>query len=434
MIKRSRIADSRGDTIVEVLIVLAILAFALTVAYSTAGRGLSQSRNAQEHSQALGIATSQIELLRAASAKQVDVFKSQPFCLNGPTPVTGFPATYTVPTSAKADTLDNSVYPASCQSGDYYTSVVYVPDTTNPSNSYFIVRVRWDGINAIGRQQESINYRLFQLTAAVPTQTEVTGAEPELKVVVNRVDPINGNTPSCSDTGYSAKSGVLVSLSGVPTSPKATDSSSSVLFNATNDGLVQGASYTASMLVPLGYTAPCPPSPVSATTKPTAGATVSFKIIPQCTTITKLYSNDPIYGSPPPIYNTYVTGGDPIYSPVMYYRSNTQAPAAIGASFDGGVNYRHLAWNKTTSPYSTQPSEFYVAPYFLTLFSTVYSAQGPYYQVWEAVPYVVIVGYTPIVVHNDIIGYGPAPIIGYTPVYHKYGDCTDSPEVDQGPA
>lgn len=45
--------NQRGDTIIEVLIVLAILSFAFSVSLATASKSLKQSRSAEEHSRAL---------------------------------------------------------------------------------------------------------------------------------------------------------------------------------------------------------------------------------------------------------------------------------------------------------------------------------------------------------------------------------------------
>ncbi|HXE10132.1 MAG TPA: hypothetical protein VN554_01775, partial [Verrucomicrobiae bacterium] len=57
---RPKKLDATGDTIIEVLIVLAVLGLSLSISYATANKGLQQSRNAQEHSAALGIIDSQV--------------------------------------------------------------------------------------------------------------------------------------------------------------------------------------------------------------------------------------------------------------------------------------------------------------------------------------------------------------------------------------
>src|SRR5579884_937422 len=56
--------NSRGDTIVEVMIVLAILGLAISIAYSTANRSLMEARQAQENSYAAEQVLKQIEAIR----------------------------------------------------------------------------------------------------------------------------------------------------------------------------------------------------------------------------------------------------------------------------------------------------------------------------------------------------------------------------------
>ncbi len=61
------INNSYGDTIVEVLISITVLSLILTGAYVTSNQSLRQIRSAQEKIQALGIAQTQVENLRAQS-------------------------------------------------------------------------------------------------------------------------------------------------------------------------------------------------------------------------------------------------------------------------------------------------------------------------------------------------------------------------------
>lgn len=57
-----------GDTIVEVMVVLAVLGFAIGISYATANRSLLNARQAQENSQAAALVQSQVEALRAMAA------------------------------------------------------------------------------------------------------------------------------------------------------------------------------------------------------------------------------------------------------------------------------------------------------------------------------------------------------------------------------
>ena len=55
--------NKSGDTIVEVLVSLAILSLAFAISYSTASKALIVSQNSQEHSTALGYLDQQMEML-----------------------------------------------------------------------------------------------------------------------------------------------------------------------------------------------------------------------------------------------------------------------------------------------------------------------------------------------------------------------------------
>jgi type II secretory pathway pseudopilin PulG len=166
MIKSLKKLNNTGDTIVEVLIVLAVLGLAMSISYATANRGLQKSRNAQEHSQALGIINSQIELLRSAFAKQVGgAIETQggsgPFCLStSGTNVTITPLANSGPNQFNEnlanDRLDNTTtYPGPCiQNTLYDISIV------GRGNGVYDFRVRWEGLGNLGRQQEELTYKI----------------------------------------------------------------------------------------------------------------------------------------------------------------------------------------------------------------------------------------------------------------------------------
>lgn len=59
----------RGDTIVEVMVVLTILGLALSISYATANRSLLNTRQAQEHAEATALAQAQLEKLRTYVSK-----------------------------------------------------------------------------------------------------------------------------------------------------------------------------------------------------------------------------------------------------------------------------------------------------------------------------------------------------------------------------
>lgn len=61
---RLRWAKQRGDTIVEVMLAMAVVGMVLGVAYGITNRSVQVGRSAQERSEALKIAETQIELLK----------------------------------------------------------------------------------------------------------------------------------------------------------------------------------------------------------------------------------------------------------------------------------------------------------------------------------------------------------------------------------
>ena len=63
--------NQRGDTIVEVLLAVGIVGLIIAGAYVTANRSTNAERDAQEHSQALTLAQTQIESLHAQSSSNL---------------------------------------------------------------------------------------------------------------------------------------------------------------------------------------------------------------------------------------------------------------------------------------------------------------------------------------------------------------------------
>ena len=81
----SKIKNSRGDTIVEVMISMSILAIILGVAYATSTRSLQSGLDSQYRDQALTYAQQQLELIKNADNSQGSAgsYKvAQPFCIN----------------------------------------------------------------------------------------------------------------------------------------------------------------------------------------------------------------------------------------------------------------------------------------------------------------------------------------------------------------
>lgn len=144
----------RGDTIVEVLICIAIVSLILTGAYVTTQRSSVGVRNSQEHAEALKLVQSQLEQVRANVASGAgDVFSSPtPFCMidTGPISATAMPnAAKCVQNSGGAPTTGQPAYRLS------------IARTVSGSGSLFTITAKWDSITGHGQAQESMVYRLY---------------------------------------------------------------------------------------------------------------------------------------------------------------------------------------------------------------------------------------------------------------------------------
>lgn len=78
-------SESRGDTIVEVILATALIAAATGLAYSTSNHNLSNGVSAGQRSQALSLAQAQIERIKNAyttGSSSLDNYKiDRPFCI-----------------------------------------------------------------------------------------------------------------------------------------------------------------------------------------------------------------------------------------------------------------------------------------------------------------------------------------------------------------
>jgi prepilin-type N-terminal cleavage/methylation domain-containing protein len=149
----------RGDTIVEVLIAVAVISLVLAGAYVATSRSLQATRSAQERSMAIKIGESQFELIKAQMSTPEgnkyfleDMPVGEQFCMS---PVTG-------------EFVDDWDTDPMCLVG---TDGLPAPSTTQPAYRLWItslfpgcfnVRVTWDDVS--GRQQShfEMKYRVFE--------------------------------------------------------------------------------------------------------------------------------------------------------------------------------------------------------------------------------------------------------------------------------
>lgn len=140
----------RGDTIVEVLLAIAIVSAVLAGAYVTTNRSLRAGRDAQEASEALELAEGQVERIKSLSALPVvgrNIYSPS---------LVGFCITSSLEIVTIADLSDINSYDPKCKSSFYSIGVEKITDKR------YVARVQWPGIlNSPVRKVELV-YRVQQ--------------------------------------------------------------------------------------------------------------------------------------------------------------------------------------------------------------------------------------------------------------------------------
>ncbi len=142
----------RGDTIVEVLIAIAVVSSVLGITYAAMNRNLLNVRDNQERSEAVKYAQAQLEAIKGAweaGTLPADTV----FCMNGSSGIDIAAA----PTPSLYDDDFENNYPIECRyGGNGLYSVAIVRDNVT---SVYRVYVRWDKIGG-GRNELIMAYRL----------------------------------------------------------------------------------------------------------------------------------------------------------------------------------------------------------------------------------------------------------------------------------
>jgi type II secretory pathway pseudopilin PulG len=148
--------QQRGDTMVEVLIAIAVASFIIGISYALVNRTLNQSQQAQEHSEAIKLAEGQLEQLKSNIPSGTDVFC---FKEDG-SGVQAFSAGTTALPAAESD------YPAACTKfgeGDFFrVGIVHQPNNAlTDKDDIYQVSIRWPG--PTGNDQEvGLSYRTYK--------------------------------------------------------------------------------------------------------------------------------------------------------------------------------------------------------------------------------------------------------------------------------
>lgn len=139
-----------GDTIVEVLICMAVISLVLGGAFVTTRKSQLGVRNSQEHAEALKLAESQIEQLRPDANEAEQLSTPNPFCMYQGTPHVASNAQY-----CQQDTNGNT----GNQDSRYSLSIGRV---SSISGSYiFTIKVTWLEVVNNSTAQEVMVYRLY---------------------------------------------------------------------------------------------------------------------------------------------------------------------------------------------------------------------------------------------------------------------------------
>lgn len=150
----------RGDTIVEVLIAMAVVSMILGGAYAAVNRSSIYTRTAQERGEALQLLQGQVERLKSASTASIfdSTTAANPFCIddsNGRVDLTG-----ALPASANDDPYSSTVYPPACKKSPQ-GGVEYNFAISRVGSNGFSLFARWDGLSNI-KQEVRIEYRYYQ--------------------------------------------------------------------------------------------------------------------------------------------------------------------------------------------------------------------------------------------------------------------------------
>lgn len=147
--------SERGDTIIEVLLAIAVVSSVLGIAYSIMNRNILTLRDNQERTQAAKLAEGQIERLKHVwNTDQASIISqgANAFCINGTTVTDLAGASPTA--TPETDNFGN--YAGGCRFDNFFNVGIRF---NNAANS-FTVFVRWDRVGGGQRGQVVLVYRV----------------------------------------------------------------------------------------------------------------------------------------------------------------------------------------------------------------------------------------------------------------------------------
>lgn len=155
-----RYLNDAGDTIIEVLVCIAVVSTVLGGAFVTIRQSQVGVRNSQEHAEALKLVESQLEQIRGDTTDAINALP--PFCMYNEAPVSAISPPGSSPS---ADCTQNSSGMAKQPDSRYYLSVTRCDKIACGNyilNSYlFTVTATWPQVTGQGNGTESMVYRLY---------------------------------------------------------------------------------------------------------------------------------------------------------------------------------------------------------------------------------------------------------------------------------
>ncbi|MCA9330401.1 hypothetical protein KDA11_07140, partial [Candidatus Saccharibacteria bacterium] len=147
-----------GDTIMEVLIAVAVLSLILASTFTLANRSSATTRTAQERGEASKMAISQLEMLKAymANGDPSDIPERQSFCLTpgiGPNAQVQKSIAYVNNTNGTISSPDN------CKN-NYYNFYVTRGSGTDYKNVY-TAYVVWEAVSGNGYNKVAMPYKVY---------------------------------------------------------------------------------------------------------------------------------------------------------------------------------------------------------------------------------------------------------------------------------
>jgi len=147
----------RGDTIVEVLIAVAIAGSVLGITLATMNRNLRVSQATEEHSQGTRYAMSQLEALKKYTDDGNSLGGRRNFCFNEANEIQTLPDT-ALTNDLDADPMNNATYNAAGVDCTQGTNLNYRIGIKNQAGRKVTVYVRWEKLGG-GRDQALMTYK-----------------------------------------------------------------------------------------------------------------------------------------------------------------------------------------------------------------------------------------------------------------------------------